>query len=102
MSERLLTVAQVAELAQLHPKTVRRAIRAGRLEAVRPNGPGSNYRVPEGAYGRWLDGQRAPVDPEPATRPHDVTAVLTPVRLRRANKSGTLGRLPVPRGPRSH
>ncbi|MBI1340001.1 helix-turn-helix domain-containing protein [bacterium] len=44
MSEVLLTVEQAADRLKLHPKTVLRHIRAGRLQAARI---GRSYRIPE-------------------------------------------------------
>jgi excisionase family DNA binding protein len=53
MSERLLTVGDVAEMCQVHRKTVTRAIRAGRLRAVRLGTRGA-YRVRQDDVERWL------------------------------------------------
>ncbi len=49
-----LTVKQVAELLQLHEMTIRRYIRAGKLEAVRV---GRRIRVPRTAVEKMMDPQ---------------------------------------------
>ncbi|GAB4423299.1 MAG: hypothetical protein Kow002_12850 [Anaerolineales bacterium] len=48
----LLTVLEVAEWARVHPKTVYRWIKEGRLEAIQ-FGP-RTFRVPEDAIGKFL------------------------------------------------
>jgi len=48
----LLTVLEVAEWARVHPKTVYRWIREGKLEAIQ-FGP-RTFRVPEDAIGQFL------------------------------------------------
>ena len=48
----LLTVPEVAEWARVHPKTVYRCIKKGRLEAIQ-FGP-RTYRIPEDAVGHFL------------------------------------------------
>jgi excisionase family DNA binding protein len=48
----LLTVLEVAEWARVHPKTVYRWIREGKLEAIQ-FGP-RTFRVPEDAIGHFL------------------------------------------------
>lgn len=45
--QRLLTVEQVAERLQVHPETVRRWLRTGRLRGVRLGGSKLGYRVSE-------------------------------------------------------
>jgi excisionase family DNA binding protein len=57
---RRLTIAQVAELANCHPRTVRRAIAAGRLRAYRLNsgsGGRAAVRLRLADVERWLDGE---------------------------------------------
>jgi excisionase family DNA binding protein len=49
----LLTVPEVAEWARVHPKTVYRWIRDGKLEAIQ-FGP-RTFRVPEDAIHKFLD-----------------------------------------------
>ncbi len=49
----LLTVPEVAEWARVHPKTVYRWIRDGKLEAIQ-FGP-RTFRVPEDAIGNFLN-----------------------------------------------
>ena len=48
----LLTVLEVAEWARVHPKTVYRWIKDGKLEAIQ-FGP-RTFRVPEDAIGKFL------------------------------------------------
>ena len=48
----LLTALEVAEWARVHPKTVYRWIREGKLEAIQ-FGP-RTFRVPEDAIGQFL------------------------------------------------
>jgi excisionase family DNA binding protein len=48
----LLTVPEVAEWARVHPKTVYRWIKEGRLEAIQ-FGP-RTYRIPEDAVSQFL------------------------------------------------
>jgi len=48
----LLTVPEVAEWARVHPKTVYRWIKEGKLEAIQ-FGP-RTFRVPEDAIGKFL------------------------------------------------
>jgi len=54
MSEKLLTVAQVAERLQVHPRTVRRAIDASGLRAVQVAGRGT-WRVRPEDLDAWLE-----------------------------------------------
>lgn len=49
----LLTVLEVAEWARVHPKTVYRWIKDGRLEAIQ-FGP-RTFRIPEDAVGKFLN-----------------------------------------------
>lgn len=53
MKERLLTVGNVAEMCQVHRKTVTRAIRSGRLRAARLGARGA-YRLRPEDVDRWL------------------------------------------------
>jgi excisionase family DNA binding protein len=48
----VLTVRQAAEVWQVHPETVRRAIRDGSLPAFRARG---TYRIPRTALERLID-----------------------------------------------
>ena len=57
---RLLTLAEVAELAGVHYDTVRREIKRGRLDAIIVGE--RLVRVPEDAALRWL--QARPVTPD--------------------------------------
>lgn len=60
-----LTVKDVAELAGVHEHTVRRAIRAGHLEAFRRRGS-SVLQISPDAFDRWIYGERVEPDEEPA------------------------------------
>ena len=51
-SGRRMTVRQAAEEWQLHPETVRKAIRAGELPAVRA---GNGYRLSEMDLEKWVN-----------------------------------------------
>ena len=51
-SRNLLTVPEVAEWARVHPKTVYRWIKQGRLEAIQ-FGP-RTYRIPEDAVNLFM------------------------------------------------
>lgn len=62
-SQPYLTVAQAAELLQLHPVTVRLMIRRGDLYAVRP---GRHYRIPPEAIAS-LPRRTAGLSAQPAT-----------------------------------
>jgi len=63
MSEVLLTVKQAAALLQVHPLTVRRQLRAGKLRGVRR---GQLWRVPESAlYEASPETHRTPGDKSP-------------------------------------
>lgn len=54
------TVQDVARLLQVHPRTVRRMIRGGRIPAVKI---GREWRIPEGALEQWLgNGTRTGTD----------------------------------------
>jgi excisionase family DNA binding protein len=53
-TELLLPVKEAAALVRQHPNTVRRAIREGRLSAVRL-GPGGQLRVPRRALDAFLE-----------------------------------------------
>jgi len=53
MKERLLTVGDVAEMCQVHRKTVTRAIQSGRLRAARLGARGA-YRLRPDDVDQWL------------------------------------------------
>lgn len=53
--ERLLTVADVARRDQCSDRTVRRAIAAGLLEALRIGPGGRSVRITEAAHRRYRD-----------------------------------------------
>ena len=53
IARNLLTVLEVAEWARVHPKTVYRWIKDGRLEAIQ-FGP-RTFRIPEDAIGKFLN-----------------------------------------------
>lgn len=46
-NERLLTVAEVAERLRVHPDTLRRWLRSGRLRGVMMGGRSGGYRIKE-------------------------------------------------------
>lgn len=48
----LLKTRAAAELAGVHQKTIERAIRSQKLQAVKP---GKNYLIPRNALRRWLE-----------------------------------------------
>ena len=52
----LLTVDEVARRARVHPETVKRAVRAGRLRAARLGARGA-YRIREEWFDEWVDDQ---------------------------------------------
>lgn len=52
--EKLLTIAEVAELLRLKPQTIYKMIRDGILTAIRV---GAQWRVPEDKIQKWLDTQ---------------------------------------------
>jgi excisionase family DNA binding protein len=80
MSDRLLTVAEVAERLAVQQWAVRGMIRRGELEAVRI---GRLYRVTEQAYFEMLDARRVqPDEPKQPARP-----VRAEVQTLRAGRS---------------
>jgi excisionase family DNA binding protein len=56
----LLTVEQVAERLQVHPETVRRWLRGGRLRGVRLGGSKLGYRISEDELERFIAGGGRP------------------------------------------
>ena len=61
-SERLLTVPEVAERLRLHPDTVRRWLREGRIHGVMMGGRAGGYRVRESEVERVAAEGPAPED----------------------------------------
>lgn len=55
MTTRLLNVAQVAEMLQLHPETVRAMARRGDIPAIKLGGRTSPYRFREAAIEAHLE-----------------------------------------------
>ena len=53
----VLTTAQVATVMRVHPETVRRLIKAGKLKAVRWNANGGTYRIARAELDRFLYGE---------------------------------------------
>ena len=53
MNERTLTVEEVAERLQVHPETVRRWLRDGKLQGTRL-GRRAGWRITEAEYQRFL------------------------------------------------
>ncbi|MFP4441225.1 MAG: helix-turn-helix domain-containing protein [Chloroflexaceae bacterium] len=54
----MLTVAEVATLLRVHPRSVQRWARAGRFASVRA---GRSYRIPRAEVIRWLRQASIPV-----------------------------------------
>lgn len=55
MDEKLLTIKQVAERLQLHPDTIKRMIRSGKLQAAKMGeAKNSHYRISELALTAFL------------------------------------------------
>jgi excisionase family DNA binding protein len=55
MQDQLYTVDEVADRLHVHPETVRRWLRSGRLEGVKLSASGvGSYRVPESAVAKFL------------------------------------------------
>ena len=62
MTDRYLTIPEVAELLKVHPRTVRRWIKAGKLKATALPGRGSvgvEYRISEADLQAFLDARQA-------------------------------------------
>lgn len=72
MSEYPYTVEQAADRLRLHPKTVLRFIREGRLQAVKV---GRAYRIPAGALDPFAGVAPATVNPARVTGIVDIDAV---------------------------
>jgi len=69
-----LTVADVADTAQCHPDTVRRAIRAGTLKASKPKGS-RRWLIDPGDLARWMGAPSPKVDPADAVE-REITRAL--------------------------
>jgi excisionase family DNA binding protein len=54
-----LTVSEAAELLRVNEETVRRWVRAGRLQAVMPGGRKAGYRISERLVRAMLSGDQA-------------------------------------------
>jgi excisionase family DNA binding protein len=54
--ERHYTTRELAERLSVHPETIRREVRRGRLRSVRV---GAERRYPESAVRAWLEGRAA-------------------------------------------
>lgn len=54
--DRLFTVPEVAAFTGVSEQTIRQAIADGKLDAVRPLGPRSHFRIRRAAYMEWLGG----------------------------------------------
>jgi excisionase family DNA binding protein len=59
MSERVLTVPEVAERLRINVETVRRWLRTGRIKGVRLGGTRAGYRIAESEVARLLTGGQA-------------------------------------------
>jgi len=63
MTEKALTVAQVAERLQLTVRTIRKFLREGKIRGIKTSeGKGGDWRIPESALEEYLRGER----PEPS------------------------------------
>ncbi len=62
LEERFLSTEEVAERLQVDEQTVRRWIKSGKLEAVKP---GREWRIPPGAFEALLESYRSPKGPAP-------------------------------------
>ena len=54
LSRRYISVKEAAARLSVSERSVRRLVAAGRVPAVRIDGPGSALRIPEDALERWL------------------------------------------------
>ena len=63
--ERMLTVAEIVELLQVHEQTVRRWIKSGELRAI-ILGRKSGYRVRESDLRAFLEARETSADPKAA------------------------------------
>ena len=54
MSERVLTVPEVADRLRINEETVRRWLRTGKIQGVRLGGTRAGYRIPESEVDRLL------------------------------------------------
>ncbi len=52
--ENLLTVPEVASRLRVHPESIRRWLREGRIHGVRIGGTRAGYRIPAGEVERFL------------------------------------------------
>ncbi len=62
MVEPILTVEQVAGILAIHPETVRRLIRQGKIKAFRV---GAGWRIPESSVQAYLEGGATGCPDEP-------------------------------------
>lgn len=54
-SEQWMTVQQVADHLQVHPETILRIVRMGKIPVLRLPGPGKLYRFRRQAIERWAE-----------------------------------------------
>ena len=64
--ERWLTVAQAAELIQIHPETLRGWLRAGRFPGTMPGGRRLGWRIRRSDVERFLSGELGAEVDDPA------------------------------------
>lgn len=86
--EELMTVADVARKSKMHPKTVQKAIRAGRLRASRLGESGA-YRIRPEWYEQWVEASASSTAP---------TATGSAARSTRSARPRERGRLAVTEG----
>ena len=55
MGDKLLKTGEVAEFLRVHPETVRRLARLGKIEGIRLEGRKGGYRFTKGAIDRFLE-----------------------------------------------
>ena len=83
--KRLLTPADVAQLARLSEKTIYRAIEAGRLCAAKI---GNRYRITPDDYRLWIESCRVGIEPSAESPRRRLTSAKVPT-----GGPGTIARL---------
>lgn len=52
--ERLFKVGEVAEILRVNPETIRRWCRSRKLEAIKPWGDKTGYRIPQHSFDKFM------------------------------------------------